>query len=119
MLVWTIQPTTAHCEELRVGERQFYCARKDKFGMNLMAGCNYMCRFWWADIRHHGLTSDYFAFATLDLGVELEHDNNNIMKPGYTMVGNNAWVPRTWMATPIPGHCRTGTDMHAIFIILK
>ena len=53
---------------------------------------------------------NYLAFATSDLGAELEHDNNNIMKPGYTMVGDNAWVPRPWMATPIPGHCITGTD---------
>ncbi len=110
MLVWTVQPTAADCKELKVGERQFHCARKDKFGMNLMAGCDHMCRFWWADLRHPGLTSDYLAFATSDLGVQLEHDNNDIIKPGYTMVGDNAWVPRQWMATPIPGHCITGTD---------
>eukprot|EP00804_Cyclotella_cryptica_P001469 CCRYP_003704-RA/>CCRYP_003704-RA protein AED:0.31 eAED:0.31 QI:0/-1/0/1/-1/1/1/0/136 len=69
MLVWTVQPTAADCVELRVGERQFHCARKDKFCMNLMAGCDHMCRFRWADIRHPGLTSDYLAFATSDLGV--------------------------------------------------
>ena len=110
MLVWTVQPTADDCKELKVGERQFHCARKDKFGMNLMAGCDHMCRFRWADLRHPGLTSDYLAFATSDLGVQLEHDNNDIIKPGYTMVGDNAWVPRQWMATPIPGHCITGTD---------
>ncbi|KAL7483798.1 hypothetical protein ACHAW6_009449 [Cyclotella cf. meneghiniana] len=110
MLVWTVQPTRADCEELRVGQRQFYCARKDKFGMNLMAGCDHMCRFRWADLRHPGLTSDYLAFATSDLGVQLEHESNNIMKNEYTMVGDNAWVPRLWMAVPIPGHCISGTD---------
>ena len=110
MLVWTVQPTRADCEELRVGERQFHCARKDKFGMNLMAGCDHMCRFRWANIRHPGLTSDYLAFATSDLGVLLEREGNNILKPGYTMVGDNAWVPRLWMAVPIPGHCISGTD---------
>jgi hypothetical protein len=75
-----------------------------------MAGCDHKCRFRWADIRHPGLTSDYLAFATSDLGLKLEHDNNDIMKPGYTMVGDNAWVPRPWMATPISGHCVSGTD---------
>ena len=75
-----------------------------------MAGCDHMCRFRWADIRHPGLTLDYLAFATSDLCLKLEHDNNDIMKPGYTMVGDNAWVPRPWMATPIPGHCISGTD---------
>jgi len=110
MLVWTVQPSRADCEELRVGKRQFHCARKDKFGMNLMAGCDHMYRFWWADIQHPGFTSDYLAFATSDIGLKLEHDNNDIMKPGYTMVGDKAWVPRPWMATPIPGHCISGTD---------
>ena len=85
MLIWTVQPTPADCEELRVEERRSHCARKDEFGMNLMAGCDHLCRFWWADIRHPELTSD-----SLDLGVELEHDNNNIMKSGYSMVGDNA-----------------------------
>lgn len=110
MLIWTVQPTAAQCEVLRVGERQFHCYRKDKFGFVLMAGCDHKCRFRWADIRHPGLTSDYLAFATSDLGLKLEHDNNDIMKPGYTMVGDNAWVPRLWMVTPIPGHCVSGTD---------
>ena len=57
-----------------------------------------------------GLTSDYLAFATSDLGVQLEHNNTDIIKPGYTMVGDNAWVPRQWMATPIPGHWITGVN---------
>jgi hypothetical protein len=56
------------------------------------------------------VTSDYLAFATSDLGVQLDNDNTDIIKPGYTMVGDNAWVPRPWMATPIPGHCISGTD---------
>eukprot|EP00804_Cyclotella_cryptica_P007281 CCRYP_002524-RA/>CCRYP_002524-RA protein AED:0.23 eAED:0.24 QI:0/0/0/1/0/0/2/0/137 len=83
MLVWTAQPTAADCEELRVGERQFHCARKEKFA---------------------------YSAATSDLGVELEHNNMNIIKPGYTMVSDDPWVPRPWMATPIPGQCITSTD---------
>eukprot|EP00804_Cyclotella_cryptica_P003297 CCRYP_010514-RA/>CCRYP_010514-RA protein AED:0.20 eAED:0.23 QI:0/-1/0/1/-1/1/1/0/211 len=109
MLVWTVQPTTADCEELRVGERRFHCARKDKFGVNLMAGCNHMRRFRFADIHRPGLTSDYLAFATSDLGIKLDHKNTDII-PGYTMVGDNVWGPRPWMATPIPELCITGTD---------
>ncbi|KAL7479198.1 hypothetical protein ACHAW6_004940 [Cyclotella cf. meneghiniana] len=110
MLIWTVQSSPAQCEKLSVGERQIHCYRKDKFGIVLMAGCDHMCRFWWADIRHPGLTSDYLVFATSDLGLKLEHDNNDIVKPGYTMAGDNAWVPRPWMATPIPGHYISATD---------
>ena len=50
MLIWTVQPTAAQCEVLRVSERQFHCYRKDKFGIVLMAGCDHMCQFRWADI---------------------------------------------------------------------
>ena len=110
MLIWTIQPSAADCAELEMGERLFHCFRKDKFGMVLMAGCDHLCRFRWADIRHPGITSDYLAFSTSKLGLQLEKDGNNIMKPGHTMVGDNAWVETDWMATPIPGHCISETD---------
>jgi hypothetical protein len=110
MLVWTIQPSSEDCEIMQVGERAFHCYRKDKFGMNLMAGCDHLCRFRWADLKHPGTTSDYLAFATSPLGLKLEHDNNGILKVGYTMVGDNAWVPREWMAVPIPGHCISEYD---------
>lgn len=110
MLVWTIQPTSEDCEIMQVGERSFHCFRKDKFGMNLMAGCDHLCRFRWADLKHPGKTSDYLAFATSPLGLKLEKDNNGIVKKGYTMAGDNAWVPREWMAVPIPGHCITAED---------
>ncbi|KAL7476180.1 hypothetical protein ACHAW6_002057 [Cyclotella cf. meneghiniana] len=110
MLIWTVQPSAADCDELWIGERQFHCFRKDKFGMVLMAGCDHMCRFRWADIKHPGLTSDYLAFATSNLGLKLENNHNNIIKPGKTMAGDIAWVPTEWMATPIPDDCITSTD---------
>jgi hypothetical protein len=110
MLVWTVQPTSADCDVMKVGERQFHCFRKDKFGMNLMAGCDHLCRFRWADIKHPGKASDYLAFATSSLGLKLEQPNNNIIKSGHTIIGDNAWVPRPWMAVPIPGHCITVND---------
>ncbi len=87
MLIWTTQPSASDCKELSMGERLFHCFRKDKFGMVLMAGCDHLCRFRWADIRHPGVTSDYLAFATSELALKLERTNNNILKKGNTMVG--------------------------------
>ncbi len=59
MLVWTMQPTAIDCIELKIGERLFHCYQKDKYGLILMvmAGCDHMCDFCWADIRHPGVTS--------------------------------------------------------------
>lgn len=31
MLIWTIQPSRADCDKLKIGERMFHCYRKDKF----------------------------------------------------------------------------------------
>ena len=110
MLVWTVQPTRAECEELQIGDRHFHCWRKDKFGMALMVGCDHMCLLRWADVCLPGKASDYWLFATSGLGIKLEHNNSCILKLGYIMLGDNIWVPTPWMATPIPGHAITATD---------
>eukprot|EP00804_Cyclotella_cryptica_P024834 CCRYP_001783-RA/>CCRYP_001783-RA protein AED:0.25 eAED:0.25 QI:0/0/0/1/1/1/2/0/207 len=59
---------------------------------------------------HPGVTSDYLAFASSELALKLEMPNNNILKSGNTMVGENAWVETPWMATPIPGLNISPTD---------
>ena len=90
MLVWTVQPTAVDCEVMNVGERQFHCFCKDKFGMNLMAGCDHLCRFHLADVKHPGKASYYLAFARSPLGLKLEQPNSNIVKNGHTIIGDNA-----------------------------
>ncbi|KAL7477302.1 hypothetical protein ACHAW6_003114 [Cyclotella cf. meneghiniana] len=90
---------TEDCEIMQVGERSFHCFRKDKFGMNLMAECDHLCCFCWADLKHPGKTSDYLAVSTSPLGLKLEHDNNGIIQKGYTMAGDNAWAPREWVVS--------------------
>ena len=90
MLIWTIQPSAADCAELEMGDRLFRCFRTDKFGMVLMAGCDHLCRF-------HGLILDIWAlplitFATSELGLKLEKEDNNMLNSGNAIVGDNAWV---------------------------
>ena len=103
MLVWTIQPSRKDCEYLKIGERMFHCYRKDKFGYLLMAGCDHKCKFRWADIRHPGACSDYLAWITSDVGKELESDDSDLVLPGHSIVGDNAFVENNSMSTPIPG----------------
>lgn len=75
-----------------------------------MAGSDHLCRFCCAYVKPPGNTSDYLAFTTSPLGLKLEQENKNIVKKGYTIVRDNTWVPRPWIATPIYGHCITVND---------
>ena len=101
ILTWTIQPSSIECAWLEIGQRFFPCYHQDKFGMVLMDGCNHRCKFSWADIRHSGITSDYLAFSTSELGWKLNQDKSNILLQGNTLIGDNVWVATPWMTTLI------------------
>jgi hypothetical protein len=100
MLVWTKQPTEADCEEICVGQHSFYRHRKSKFGMLLMAICDNQCRFRWADMTHPGCASDLTAWLTSDLGQALEKPDQDILVPGYSIFGENAFVESYYMSLP-------------------
>jgi hypothetical protein len=103
MLVWTNQPTKQDCLDVGIGEHSFHCYRKDKFGMLLLAGSDARCRFKWADITHPGCASDYTAWVTSGLGMKLTEPDQDIIAPGLTIFGDNAFVETQYMSTPIPG----------------
>jgi hypothetical protein len=103
MLVWTNQPTKQDCLDVGIGKRSFHCYRKDKFGMLLLAGFDARCRFMWADITHPGCASDYTAWVTSGLGMKLAEPGQDIIVPGLTIFGDNAFVETQYMSTSIPG----------------
>ena len=103
MLVWTNQPTKQDCLDVGIGERSFHCYRKDKFGMLLLAGSDARCRFKWADITHPGCASDFTAWVASELGMKLAQPGQDIIAPGLTIFGDNAFVETQYMSTPIPG----------------
>ena len=104
MIVWTKQPKKQDCDDLNIGPRAFHCYRKDKFGLLLMAGCDHRCRFRWADVRHPGSSSDYTAWVTSKLGMDLQDPAQDIVLEDHTIIGDNAFVESTTMAIPIPGN---------------
>jgi hypothetical protein len=117
MLVWTIQPSRADCEHLKIGERMFHCYRKDKYGYLLMAGCDHETRFRWADIRHPAVCSDYLAWVTSDLGGKLEDEDCGIILPDHCIAGDNAFVENMTMATPVPGtNLETHVDAYNFYL---
>ena len=103
MLVWITMPTRADCEIMKIGERMFHCARKDKYGFLLLAGCDHCTRFRWADIHHPAVRSDYLAWTSSDLGSKLNDDDSDIVLPGHAIVGDNAFVENMTMVTLLPG----------------
>ena len=103
MLVWTIQPSKKECDYLKIGQRCFHCYRKDKYGWLLLAGCDHQTKFRWCEINHPSSTSDYLAWTTSKVGSELKNDESNLIKKGFVIVGDNAFVENMTMATPVPG----------------
>ena len=117
MLVWTIQPNRADCEFLEIGERQFHCYRKDKFGFLLMAGCDHETKFRWADIRMPAICSDYLAWNSSKVGRKLSKDDCDIILEGHSIAGDNAFVENMSMSTPIPGlHISDAEDAYNFYL---
>lgn len=48
--IWTLKLSRGWCEEIKCGEGQFKCTRKDKFGLNMQAMCDDKMYFTWIDI---------------------------------------------------------------------
>lgn len=109
MLVWTTKPYKTICDTISCGETNFYCSRKCKYGINLQAICDHTLQFTWIDIRYPGSASDYISWKTSDLCLALDDDikktptyRRHILY-GKTIIGDNAYVRRMYMAVPLKG----------------
>ena len=102
MLLWTTKPTRKECRKMKCGELTFFCNRKKKYGLNFQAIVDHKCLFLWIDIRHPGAASDYLSWKDSGLPTDLENDPNLLLS-GHTIIGDNAYVKKMYMATPILG----------------
>ena len=57
MLVWISKPSKNSMLESRIGPAKYFYGRKKKFGLNLQAICDHMCRFIDIDIDGTGTLS--------------------------------------------------------------
>ena len=97
-------PPLALCRELECGQTSFHSCRKDKYGLNLQAICDHQLRIIWAEIKWLAVTSDYMAWVTSALCMALEDNaNTKIILDGFTIIGDNAYVKKMFMATPLKG----------------
>jgi len=108
-------PTLAICYKLECGQTSFHNYRKDKHGLNLQAICDYTLRIVWAEIKWPAATSDYMDWVTTSLCMALEDNTNTkIILDGFTIIGDNAYVKKMFMATPLNG-MRKGFEDGFIF----
>ena len=104
LLIWITKPSFSWCRKSKCGEAQYKCHRKDKFGMNLQAMCDHKLRFIYIDIKWPGSTSDYLAWVTSDLCHDLDANTcNKKLLAGMTIVGDNAYIKKKYMAVPLKG----------------
>jgi DDE superfamily endonuclease len=93
--------------------KEFFCARKHKFGLNMMATVDYQGRFLDVQISHPASTSDYLAFATSDLKTKLEQPG--FLAPGLSLFGDNAYSNTHYMVTPFKGKVTEEQDSYNFF----
>lgn len=105
MLVWTEMPSKKSCRKMSCGQTSFHCARKGKYGINLLAMCDHKARFRWVDISAPGRSSDYMSWIKSGLPSVLEDptDSSASVAEGKTIAGDNAFVKKSYMAVPFPG----------------
>jgi hypothetical protein len=106
ILIWILKPYKSECDRVKCGEVSFKCSRKDKYGLNMQAICDNHLRFTWLDINWPGSTADYMAWITSLLHHQIEEGLETgirKIKPGYCILGDNAYVKTSYMSIPFRG----------------
>ena len=99
ILIWMTKPTVPNCTAAGVGQKNFLCGRKHKFGINCQAVSDRRGRFLDISMGYGGASADCIAFEASDLYRRLQ---NNLLAPNLVLFGDNAYVNSTFMATPFP-----------------
>jgi len=115
LVVCTVMPTLAECEAMSCGQSNFRCHRKDKYGLNLQAICDHNLKFRWIEMKWPAATSDYMAWVTSSLAMELERDVGMLIDRG-TLVGDCTYVKKLYMATPLKGYLGGYEDAYNFYI---
>jgi hypothetical protein len=90
MLIWMNKPNTRDQKLIGFGPAKFVCGRKKKYGLNMMAVCDYRRRFIWVEVRMPGAASDFYAFDESYLKKKLEKEG--FLRPGFCLFGDNAYA---------------------------
>ena len=97
ILIWTQKPTAAEAQRVGVGQKKFFCGRKHKFGLNCQAVADVNGKILDISLAYGASAADCVAFEASDLYSKLE---NGLLKNGYILFGDNAYLNSSYMATP-------------------
>lgn len=100
VLIWIHQPTESDADVSGPGRKKFFCARKNKYGINCQAVCDSRGRILDISMGYGGLSSDCVAFEASQLWNSLE---DGLLAPGLVLFGDNAYLNTKYLATPYPG----------------
>lgn len=98
ILIWMSKPNARDQKVLKFGPTKFFCGRKMKYGLNMMAVCDSERRFTHVEIRFPGAASDFYAFDQSHLKDKLE--KQGFLRPGFCLFGDNAYINSPYMCTP-------------------
>jgi hypothetical protein len=115
LLICTLMPSLLECEAMNCGQSNFQCHRKDKNGLNLQAICDHNLKFTWIEMKWPAATSDYMAWVTSSLVMELEDDMGMLIK-GDTLVGDCVYVKNLFMATLLKGYLGGYEDEYNFYL---
>ncbi len=99
ILIWMHKPSLKEAEAAGVGQKKFFCGRKNKFGLNCQAVCDVRGRILDMSITYGGSSSDCLAFENSDLAKRLDA---GLLADGLVLFGDNAYLNSKYMATPYP-----------------
>ncbi len=80
LMVCTFMPSLSKCLFMNCVQANFQCHQKDKYGLNLQAICDHNLKFTWIEMKWHVATSDYMAWVTSSLAIELDNDVEKLIK---------------------------------------
>lgn len=102
ILIWINKPSKVDVlNNILFGEAKFFCGRKKKYGLNLMATCDARGYFLDVEIMFPGSTSDFYAFLNSQLREKLERPG--FLANGLCLYGDNAYVNSPYMIVPFKG----------------
>ena len=115
ILIWILKPTKNECKVAGCQEASFKCSRKDKFGINMQAICDHKFRIRWFDMTWPGNSSDYMAWTTSDLFLELDKNPWDYIIRGMTLLGDSAYVISSFMSVPFKNNVTADKDAYNFY----
>ena len=107
ILIWIAKPTEKDANRSGIGRKKFFCARKNKFGLNCQAVSDCRGRIVDISMKYGGSSSNCLAFEASNLWSRLE---DGLLGPGLFLFGDNAYLNCSYMATPYTNVSRGGKD---------